>query len=270
MPIIRPNIHAVKIESEVLGLDMLVEVTLPYGYDPHNSDQKYPVMYITDAFNFGLMISNNNYQQTFGFGESSPGLIPNIITVAFDFLVPFEINELMRLNYYTPTEAFDENVGTIGGNADLFIDFVLSELKPYIRDNYNTDDNNETFGGHSLGGLLTLYILFTQPQIFDNYIASSPSIYWDDKVLHSYEQAFFEQHRKLQKKVFISAGTDEDPYGIVFGYVKTFSSIIASRNYKKLDLKIRTFEGENHTSVVVNAFAQGARHVLNHHLHRPE
>ena len=37
--------------------------------------------------------------------------------------------------------------------------------------------------GQSLGGLLATEILFNQPQLFDNYIIISPSLWWDDEKL---------------------------------------------------------------------------------------
>jgi predicted alpha/beta superfamily hydrolase len=38
--------------------------------------------------------------------------------------------------------------------------------------------------GHSYGGLLVLYTLMTRPDAFDEYAAASPSLWWNNGVIH--------------------------------------------------------------------------------------
>ena len=47
-------------------------------------------------------------------------------------------------------------------------------------------NKNKTIIGQSLGGLLVTEILFKAPELFDNYIIVSPSLWWDDESLLKY------------------------------------------------------------------------------------
>ena len=59
------------------------------------------------------------------------------------------------------------------------MDFVEKELIPYVEDNYPAT-SYRTFIGHSFGGLSVLEALRSRPDVFDNYIAIDPSLWWDE------------------------------------------------------------------------------------------
>ena len=63
-----------------------------------------------------------------------------------------------------------------------FLDFIEKELIPYIEKNYPAT-SYKTFVGHSYGGIAVLNALFERPQLFNNYIAIDPSLWWDDQIL---------------------------------------------------------------------------------------
>jgi len=56
-------------------------------------------------------------------------------------------------------------------------------LKPYIDKNFRTlsGPENTAIGGSSLGGLISLYIGFSHPEVFSSVIAMSPSIWWSNE-----------------------------------------------------------------------------------------
>src|SRR5262249_27209318 len=58
--------------------------------------------------------------------------------------------------------------------AEDFRRFIGEELIPLIDQRYETVPGNRTYFGHSGGGLFGLYTLCTQPDLFRNYILSSP------------------------------------------------------------------------------------------------
>jgi predicted alpha/beta superfamily hydrolase len=67
-----------------------------------------------------------------------------------------------------------------GGGADMFLSFLLEELRPAIARHYPVDPDRQTLTGHSLGGFFTLYVLVKRPGAFRNYAAISPSLWWDE------------------------------------------------------------------------------------------
>ena len=69
------------------------------------------------------------------------------------------------------------------GGAAEFLQFIEEELKPQIESEFNVDRRRQTIFGHSLGGLFTLYAMFSKPQAFSCYIAGDPSIHWNQEYL---------------------------------------------------------------------------------------
>ena len=67
----------------------------------------------------------------------------------------------------------------IGGTGEL-VNFIESELIPRIAEMVTLDPLRRSLFGHSFGGLFTLYALFERPDLFANWIAASPTIYWEN------------------------------------------------------------------------------------------
>jgi predicted alpha/beta superfamily hydrolase len=76
-----------------------------------------------------------------------------------------------------------------GGSQD-FYRFLVEELRPAIAAAYPVDLNDQTLYGHSLGGLFVLGVLFDHPGSFRNFVASSPSIWWNKRAILKSEAAF--------------------------------------------------------------------------------
>jgi predicted alpha/beta superfamily hydrolase len=70
------------------------------------------------------------------------------------------------------------------GGADIFLDFIEETVKPAVKARFpRVNVTREALFGHSYGGLFALHALFTRPGLFDCYIASSPSIWWNDRFI---------------------------------------------------------------------------------------
>ena len=72
----------------------------------------------------------------------------------------------------------DEDVPTSGG-ADKFLEFISSELMPFMDENYPVK-GEDILLGHSFGGVFTMFALLEEPELFDAYLAGDPSFWWDD------------------------------------------------------------------------------------------
>lgn len=66
----------------------------------------------------------------------------------------------------------------IGGSGQL-LDFIEHRLFPRLDAMTRIDSTRRSLFGHSFGGLFTLYALFECPRLFANWIAASPTIYWE-------------------------------------------------------------------------------------------
>jgi predicted alpha/beta superfamily hydrolase len=81
----------------------------------------------------------------------------------------------------TPSISADPPAGT--GGAEDFLRFIQRELKPSIEARFAVNRSQQTLFGHSYGGLFTLYTLINDPAAFNAFVAASPSIWFEDRML---------------------------------------------------------------------------------------
>jgi uncharacterized protein len=72
---------------------------------------------------------------------------------------------------------------------------------PEIEKHYRTA-HYRIFSGHSFGGLFAIHALVARPDLFEAYIAVSPSLQWaEGHTLH-------DAHHELNKTMFFSLGNE--------------------------------------------------------------
>ena len=236
------------VHSNILNEDRVIWVRTPNGYD--QSQNRFPVLYITDA----------------------PGPI-NEIGAVIDFLV--DNNEMPplivvgiantdRVRDLTPTHAdVKHSDGTLdhfptSGGADRFLDFIQTELMPEIDKRYRTEPCR-IFTGHSLGGLLAVHILVNRPEMFQAYIASSPSLWWDDQHTVLQAQAFFAAHAELKKMLFFSLGNEGGD--MVPGF-EQLQKMLTGKVPKDFRWDSAHYLDETHSSTELRAHYAGLRSIF--------
>jgi enterochelin esterase-like enzyme len=149
-----------------------VHVWLPDGYDP---DKTYKTLYMMDGQN---LFSPSQYSGAdWGVAEVLPkliseGKVPSAIIVGIDNIpertreyMPQRVYELMAPDYQARIRAFED--GKVP-NADNFLKFLVTELKPLIDKTYHTASGpeNTSIMGSSMGGHIALYAQGEYPQVF--------------------------------------------------------------------------------------------------------
>lgn len=179
-----------KLYSKVLDENRELLVRLPKGYK-ENRDRRYPVLYLLDG--------PEQISQTSGPLDSLSRfeLIPELIVVG--------IKNTHRDRDFTPT--VDKEWHTKTGGADNFLDFLETELKPYVNKKYRTVDYN-ILAGHSLGGLLALHALQTRPSLFQAHFAFSPSIWWNESKVVKDMKVFLASNTKLKNYLYVNMGSE--------------------------------------------------------------
>ena len=110
-----------------------------------------------------------------------------------------------RLNEYAPWK--NEKYG--GGSGDQFINFIISDLKPYIDKKYRTLSNskNTALFGSSMGGLISLYAGVKYPSIFGKIGIFSPAFWFAKEDLVQFIKN--EKSKLIKSKFYFLAGEKE-------------------------------------------------------------
>lgn len=106
----------------------------------------------------------------------------------------------------TQEPRFAERMPTNGGAAG-FRAFIADELVPWLDENYRTRPYR-ILVGHSFGGLFAIDFLVTRPDVFNGYIAISPSLQWNEQRLLDRVEAFFDDTDELNASLFMTAGNE--------------------------------------------------------------
>ena len=151
------------------GLPRTVHLYLPAGYE--RTKQRYPVLYFYDGHNL-FSDQDATYGKSWGLGEYLDHCGRDFIAVGVE--CNHEGNS--RLVEYFPfdTPVFDG----LSGKGDIYMRWVVEELKPYIDSHYRTlPGRRETMiGGSSMGGLMAVYSVIRHNATFSKAACLSSSI----------------------------------------------------------------------------------------------
>lgn len=172
--------------------DRDVFIYLPKNYD--FSKENYPVIYMQDG---DEIIKHKN--------EFFDELEKDNISFIGVLITPKN-----RFDEYTPwySEKLSEKTPDFLGKGNEYLDFLCNQIKPFIDSKYKTkkDKKNTTIIGASLGGLISVYALYRNNDIFGNAICASGSFWYKD-ILKFLKES---EVNIKDKKIFMSIGEDED------------------------------------------------------------
>lgn len=152
-------------------------VYLPGDYEQYPA-RRYPVMYMFDGHNV-FFDSDATYGKSWGMGNYMDRRREQMIIVAVE--CNHEGNG--RLEEYSPFTFENNTLGAIEGHGDVYMRWLVEELKPYIDSQYRTmpDREHTLICGSSMGGLMALYAACAYNHIFQRAACLSPSL-WVDQV----------------------------------------------------------------------------------------
>jgi predicted alpha/beta superfamily hydrolase len=232
------------IYSPTLKEERRLQIQLPAEYKP-GSDQKYQVLYLLDGeWNAELFQQAQAWSRQWGF--TSP-----IIMVGVVNSYPNNVNQ--RFRDLTPTSAGQNGAG---GGPKLLA-FLKDELIPYINKKYPSNGSNILWG-HSLGGLFVLYTLFTEPQLFDAYIAADPSLWWDHGFLIRYARERMNTVRGI-KSLYITGRTGNAWHGMG---IDSMVMLLKSTAPSTLQWDTVTYPNETHVSMQGKSAYDGLKYTL--------
>lgn len=193
-----------------------IRVWIPDGYDPSNTDKKYPVFYMQDGQN--LFDSYTSFSGEWMVDEA----ITDMSSQGYEGAIIVGIdNSSDRINEYTPNWTNPDSETADNPSGDKYIAFIAETLKPYIDSHYNvrTDIDSTGIGGSSMGGLISYYAGLQYPNIFGQVLVFSPSfwLFSEDTVKSEIASKDFSNSESLPKFYLYAGGEPSiSPYiGIV-------------------------------------------------------
>lgn len=157
------------VPSEHLGERRVVNVYLPPGYAAEaDRDHRYPVLFMPDG----------------GLGEDFPHVAGSVdVSIKNAVIRPVIVvgveNTVRRRDLVGPSEVpADLEAAPQAGGADRFRAFLRDELIPLIEQRYRTS-GERALVGESLAGLFVVETFLVEPDLFDGYLAASPSVWWN-------------------------------------------------------------------------------------------
>lgn len=99
------------------------------------------------------------------------------------------------------------DAGHGGGDGDRYLDFVTGTVMPLVADAFpiRTDPASNVMAGSSLGGLISLYALWRQPDAFGAAAALSPAVWFAGEAM----RALAEREPLPDGRLWMDVGTDE-------------------------------------------------------------
>ncbi len=232
------NVSIISDSFEVpqLKRDRRIWIYLPPNYN--SSNKSFPVLYMHDGQN--LFDRQTAYSREWEVDESLNQLFKakkiELIVIGIDN------GGSKRIDEYSPWK--NEKYG--GGEGDLYLEFIVKTLKPFIDKNYRTQSDRQSTGimGSSMGGLIAHYSALKYPHIFGKIGGLSPS-FWFSKSSFTYAIG----HSNLKDtKMYLSIGSLEiDPS---VSDLNKMSTTMINNGFPTENLKVTIVENGKHNEVL--------------------
>jgi len=245
----RSEVRTLPVNAAGRHYALFVGVPVSYATEPN---KRYPVVFVTDGYwDFqkltaihGPLVYDKYAPEFIVVGMGYAGENPNV----------YDLRrwELSPVQFGTPLEA--------SGHAKDFLDTIEKVFIPLIDKEYRTDPKTRVLGGASLGGLFTLYSMFTKPDLFSGYIAVTPAVASGDGWLLKYEEEFAKSGKSLNARLYMTVGGNEAT-GYAAPILRMNQRFIPSR-YPKLAYEFRSIDGERHAGNQIESYNRGLRFVF--------
>jgi len=162
-------------------------------------------------------------------------------------------NEALRARDYVPANTCTPG----GGGQAAFLQFIGSELVPFVEATYASDPRRRILLGHSHGGSFVLYALFNEApasRLFIAHLASDSSVDCMTSTVFGWESAYAAANTALPVRLHVS-------YSANVGGNVALVDQIRSRNYAGLTMVSQLYGG-GHIGMIPAAFADALTFAL--------
>ena len=148
------------IHSEILGEDRTLSMGLPFGYE--ESAGEYPVLLVLNCGSPTALAHAVSTMEILDGKSRAPQMI----------VAGIDDGNGVRDFFPQPLEGRPGS-----GHAADFLQFILTEVIPFVEQNYKASSCRILYGA-SNAGMFTVYAMLTEGDSFAGFIAASPSLAW--------------------------------------------------------------------------------------------
>jgi predicted alpha/beta superfamily hydrolase len=241
------------LHSKILGEDRTIFI-----YDPDRNGvnllPSYPVLYMLDENDMTMVTGLVKYLSSYT-PNMSPMLVVGIAGPA------------TRIRDLTPTHSLIDYLGhpdlnpdselKDSGGGERFTQFLRDEVMPYVEQHYKAGPF-KVLAGHSVGGLYAIDTLFLHPEMFNAYIAISPSLWWEKGYPLSLAKDRLSNLQGPKRFLFLADSPESGPFT---SYVRDFDALLGSTKPSTLEYKHMFYPTENHGTIAAKAYYDGMRYL---------
>jgi predicted alpha/beta superfamily hydrolase len=249
-PHVIPGSERRVLPADADGRHYQLSVGLPASY-AKEAGRRYPVVYVTDGYwDFQKL---DAIRGALVFDK----VAPEFVIVGIGYAGESPDYEKLRRWELSPVRLGDD---PSSGHAADFLATIETTIIPFVEREYRVDPAHRVLAGASLGGLFTLYAMYTKPALFSAWIAVTPAVAVNGDWLLGYEQKFAQAGGRLEGRLFASMGENENP-GFLSAILR-YNARVASRRYPRLAYQFRIIDGERHAGMQMESYTRGLRFVL--------
>jgi len=227
-----PEHETFTIQSKQVGEARIINVWTPEIYKENTASL--PVMYMADG---GIKEDFPHIANTLDKLIKEKKIKPLI-------LVGIENTQRRRdLTGFTEVEK-DKEIAPVVGGSEKFRAFIKEELFPEINKRYRTT-NEKSIIGESASGLFVMETFFLTPEMFDNYIAFDPSLWWNNHYLVRTAKEHLAKLPATEKRIWFAGSNATD----VSPYTKELANIFKTETQPNLKWYYSDEPKEKHTTI---------------------
>lgn len=232
------------------GRHYQLSIGLPASYAKETA-RRYPVVYVTDGYwDFQKL---DAIRGSLVFDK----VVPEFIIVGLGYAGE-NLNHGSLRNWELSPVQMGGNPES--GHAADFLKTIETEIIPFVEREYRADPAHRVLAGASLGGLFTLYSMYTKPDLFQGYIAVTPAVVLGNDWLLAYEEKFVQAGGQLKGRLYTTMGENE---GVGFlGGILRHNARVQSRKYPGLAYEFRIIDGERHAGMQLESYTRGLRFIF--------
>lgn len=242
-PFVVPDTMVHTLPASAEGRVYQIYVKTPFGYGaPENAGRTWPVIYLNDG-PYTFQVASGVTHLPYKFNRLDEAILVGISYAQGDD------GMVSRRRDMTPWR--DPSLPSASGGAPQYLVFLKTRVLPFVESRYRADPRRRVLAGQSYGGLFGAWVAVTEPELFDTYLLTSPSLWYGDRAMFKAEAAYAQAHKDLKARIYLATGELERPRpgGDAQDMVadqQAFARTLRARGYPGLKIRDEVMAGTFH------------------------